>query len=261
MQWVGVLVAFALVLDLPVGAQAPTGNRSATAKGRVFRVHDAGAHGGKSPLLADCDETVIMPSPLSPRPPLRRATYSARPTRPHHPHIRPKRHVTHKHFVHHARHQSAHHRRRPAAHRPAGRRAVLHRVTYVSPLCAKRSEAINQMLGLPGYEVTQPPIAADSTPDVLPTFVDLPPVIGPAPIAGGGGGPTGPGPIVVFPGGPIYPPGPGPIIVGPPGPPVGPPVTPPVVSSAPEPSSWAMMLFGMMLIGGTARRRAARRDA
>jgi hypothetical protein len=258
MRWVGVLVAFALVLDLPAAAQTPAGNGSATAK-----KHVSGARDSKSPLLADCNETVIMPSPLSPRPPLRRATYSARPTRPHHRHIRPKRHAAHKHVARHAGHQSAHHRRRPTARRPADRRAVLHRVTYVSPLCAKRSEAINQMLGLPGYYVTQPPIAADSGPDVLPTFVDLPPIIGPGPIAGGGGGPTGPGPIIVFPGGPIFPPGPGPIIVGPPGPPVGPPVsppvTPPIISSAPEPSSWAMMLFGMMLVGGAARRRAVRK--
>ena len=108
------------------------------------------------------------------------------------------------------------------------------------------------MLGLPGYDVTQPPVAAETAAEALPPFIALAPVIGPPPVTGGGGGPTGPGPIIF----PVYPPGPGPIVIGPPGPPLTPPVTSPLVPAAPEPSSWAMMLTGMMLIGGSLRRRA-----
>lgn len=134
----------------------------------------------------------------------------------------------------------------------------MHRVTYASPLCGERSTVLNDMIGLPG--ITQPPVPADSAPGyVLPTFIDLPPVTGggPGPVIG----PTGPGPIVIWPPiGPIFPVGPGPVIVQPPGPPVTPPVTPPV-SSAPEPSSWSMMLIGFMLVGGRIRRRAVRKAA
>lgn len=263
MRLVGVLVAFALVLDLPMIASASVQNVSPTIeKARPSRARD-----GQSPLLADCTETVIMPSPLSPRPALRRATYAAKPTRPRRHHARPRRKAPTHRVIHHARHKAVHHRyrhRRPASHRPADRRAILHRVTYASPLCAKRSQVINDMLGLPEYDVTQAPVVADSTSDSVPAFIDVLPVIGPE--IGGGGGPTGPGPVIITPIGPILPPGPGPIIIGPPGPPVtppGPPVTPPVVSSAPEPSSWATMLIGMALVGSGVRkrRRSARKAA
>ena len=260
MRLVRVLVAFALVLDLPMTASASVPNVSPA----VEKAHPSEARGGQSPLLADCAETVIMPSPLSPRPALRRATYAAGPTRPRRHHVRPKRKAPVHRVIRHAPHKTVHHRHRhPISHRPADRRAVLHRVTYASPLCAKRSEVINDMLGLPEYDVTQPPIVADSTPDNLPAFIDVSPVFGPD--TGGGGGPTGPGPVIIPPIGPIFPPGPGPIIIGPPGPPgppvtpPGPPVTPPVVSNAPEPSSWATMLMGMALIGGSVRRRRATR--
>jgi len=132
----------------------------------------------------------------------------------------------------------------------------VHRVTYASPLCGQRSQIINDMLGLPG--VTQPPVAAESVTDTgpLPVFIGVPPTIG------GGSGPTGPG-TIIFPGGPIYPPGPGPIIIvsppGPPGPPSPP--GPPVTSPVPEPASWAAMLIGMMLVGGSMRRRGAKAAA
>ena len=252
-----VFMAFALVVDLPVTAVAD----AQTMPARVADTRVAHAAEAQSPLLADCTETAIMPSSLPPRPTLRRATFA-------HPlirHARPKRkapaHVVHKRrAVRHAR----------PAHRPARHRPVLHRVTYASPLCARRSEAINDMLGLPDYDVTQPPIAADSIPgtdDVIPALVDVPPLIGsgPSPITGGPGGPdvpggpTGPGPITGVPGIPTFPPGPGPIVLTPPD--VTTPVTPPVVSNAPEPTSWATMLVGMALIGGSIRRRRAAKAA
>lgn len=111
------------------------------------------------------------------------------------------------------------------------------------------------MLGLPDYTATQAPIAGDiaTRTDLLPVFIDIPPFW--TGYGGGGGGPTGPGPV-----GPIFPVGPGPIVIiiqppGPPGPPtVITPVTP-APPSVPEPSAWAMMLAGMILVGGAMRRR------
>jgi len=252
MRWVGVILAFALGLDLPTTG----GSAAQTVAATVENAGGATPHAAKSALIADCTET-LTPSPLSPRPVLRRTTYAAKPSRPHRHHARRghKRHHARqvkRHIVHHTKRLGRHHARRshPARHRPALHRVAVHRVTYASPLCGQRSEIINDMLGLPG--VTQSPVAAETIADTLPTFIDLPPAIG-----------TGPGPIIVGPigPGPIYPVGPGPIIIGPPGPPVSPPVTPPVTSPVPEPASWASLLIGMMLVGGTLRRRRLSRMA
>ena len=251
MRLIGVIVVLALLVDLPLTASleaqavsAPVDNKPAPQR------HSAG-----SPLLADCPENVVTPSPLSRRPVLRRATYAAKPS-PSHRHrarTRLKRHRVHVHHAKrkaaHPRHHAAKHHHRPIRHKRAPRRPIVHRVTYASPLCGQRSEIINDMLGLPG--ITQPPVVAESATNTgpLPLFINLPPVIG-----------TGPGPIV-FPGGPIYPGGPGPIIISPPGPPVGPPVAPPISSPVPEPAGWATMLIGLVLVGGAMRRRAATRAA
>jgi hypothetical protein len=266
MRAVCALVAFAMIFDLPMTASveaqtvAPTVDKSAANTPLA----------AQSGLIADCAETAYMPSPLPERPTLRRATYASKPGVPHRHRARPKKR-THR-VVHakkashirkatHAKRKVLH--RRPAAHRPAAKRPILHRVTYASPLCAKRSTVLNDMLGLPDYDITQPAIAGDAVPGTtsLPAFIDVPPVIGTGsgPITGGG---TGPGPIT-FPGGPIYPVGPGPIVVEP-TPPVGPPVvTPPVTppSSVPEPASWAMMIMGMMLVGSSLRRMPRRKAA
>jgi len=261
MRFLCVLMASVLVLDLPVTAAVEAQNVTAKVDNRA----PAAPGPGKSRLIADCTETVIVPSPLPPRPTLRRATFAARPSVPHRHHaharhkLKPKPHVRHK-AVRHGHHHGHRHGHRRPRHRSSEPALVLHRVTYASPLCGQRSPALNAMLGLPDYEVTQPPIAADS--DVLPTYIDLPAWVGPGPI--GGGGPVGPGPIIGFPGGPIipiYPVGPGPIvIIVPPGPPVTPPVTPPVIPlPAPEPTSWATMLIGMMMVGRGMRRSAARK--
>jgi hypothetical protein len=265
----------ALALDLPATASIKAPAIPAQVENNTVSTGSP----TKSPLIADCIETAIVPSPLAPRPTLRRATFAAKPSLHHRHHARPhKKHHARPHKkskprahraasarhgkATHVRHTAAHrhgprhvHRRthRPAAHRPAPARPVLHRVTYASPLCAERSTVLNDMLGLPDYLVTQLPVAADSTQeaDLLPIFIDLPPVIG---------GPVGPGPIAPWPPVvPIFPVGPGPIVILPPGPPpITPPVTPPI-SPAPEPSSWAMMLVGMLLVGGSLRRRSLRK--
>ena len=244
MRWVGVIVLSALAFDLPMTDSIVGQAVSAT----IDTQRNSTTRADRSPLIADCTETVT-PSPLSRRPVLRRATYAAKPSKPR----RHRARVRHK--VHHARHmkhKAIHHRHRPLRHPRAHRRPAVHRATYASPLCGQRSEIINDMLGLSG--VAQPPVAAEITADtyLLPTFIDVPPPIGP--------GPIGPGPII-FPGGPIYPVGPGPIIVSPPGPPVTPPVTPPISSPAPEPASWATIVAGMMLVGHGMRRRAAGKAA
>ena len=255
MRFVCVLVMFAIAFDLPTTASTA----AEPVAGRVDTKTGTG-----SPLIADCTETVIMPSPLSPRPRLRRATLSSKPTlrHRHRHHLRPHKHVKAKAKARartHLKRKAIHHRRRPAPRPKAVPRAILHRVTYTSPLCAERSPVLNHMLGLPEYAVTQPPVPADrAAGDVLPTFIALPPFVGggPGPVIG----PVGPGPIVLWPPiPPIFPVGPGPV-GPPPGPPVAPPVTPPV-SSAPEPSSWAMMLMGMMLVGGSVRRRTPAKAA
>lgn len=266
MRLVGVVTLFAIALDLP-GTASGAAQEAATPvqPRRAPTVATA-----ESPLIADCTETSFVPKPLHPRPARRRATVASRPSAPQRHHAKPKnkphavKYVRHK-AVHHPRHHAVHHR---APHHPHHK--ILHRVTYASPLCSQRSPAINHMLGLPDYAVTQPPIPGDDTSVVgyVPDLVDVPtgigfgpgpitPPIGPGPIVFPP--PIGPGPIV-FPG----PVGPGPIIAPPPGPPVSPPppppVTPPVtVSFAPEPSSWATMLLGMLVVGGSVRRRSARR--
>lgn len=257
MRWVGVIVAFGLVFDLP----ATGGSGSQAVAATVDNAGGAARHSDNRAALAECTET-ISPSPLSPRPALRRATYAAKPSLPRRARAkRLKRHHArspHKrHLVRHAKRKPVHHaHHRPAARHPrAARRAVVHRVTYALPACGQRTEMINDLLGLPG--VTQPPIAAESIAATapLPIFIDLPPAIGPGPGPIVVGGPVGPGPII-FPGGPTYPVGPGPIIIGPPGPPIAPPISP-VTPSVPEPGSWATMLSGLMLVGAM-RRRAAR---
>jgi hypothetical protein len=260
MRAVGAIVALAMLFDFPLTAvvEAQTVAPSVETRGGA-------GPAPRNPLIADCAESVIMPSPLSERPTLKRATYASKPKAPRRHRARAKTHR-----VVHAKKAPVKRSarkvvrpRRPAAHRPAAHRPILHRVTYASPLCAERSTALNDMLGLPDYDITQPPIAAESLPGgSLPSFIDVPPVIGggTGPATGGGTGPTGPG-TITFPGGPIFPVGPGPIIVGPTPPVVTPPVTPPVVTppvtppAVPEPSSWATMLMGMLLVGYIVRRR------
>lgn len=256
MRFVCVLVMCALALDLPTIASVAAQTVPTSVDSKTVRTPRSG-----SPLLVDCPETVIIPSPLSPRPALRRATFASKPSlrHRHRHHVRPHRKAKPKapHRARHGKHKAARHGHRHAPHRHAPRRAILRRVTYASPLCGERSTAINDMLGLPG--VAAPAVAEDSPPgDVLPTFISLPPLIGggPGPVIG----PTPVGPIFPLGPGPTFPVGPGPIIIQPPGPPITPPVSPPV-SSAPEPSSWATMLIGMMLIGGSFRRRAVLRAA
>ena len=196
-----------------------------------------------------------MPVSLPPRPTVRRATLASRPT--HHARTthKPRKPVHRKHAA--AKHRTKH-RPRHAAHRPTSASLRLHRVTYASPLCGERSSAMNTMLGLPDYTITQPPEAATAT-RIADAVIDVPPVLGYT----GGGGPGGPG-GPIFPVGPVFPIGPGPIIIFPVGPvgPVGPvapvtpvgPVTPPP-AAVPEPASWATMMIGMVLVGGSMRRR------
>ena len=249
MKLVRVLVASLLAINLPLTAMAE-------AQTTTSQINQAVPAAARSPLLAaDCKETSLMPVSLPARPTVRRATFASRPS--HHVRAAHKRHkpVVKKRAV--TAHKTAKHRpkRRPhaAAHRPGPASARLHRVTYASPLCGERSMAMNTMLGLPDYTITQPPEAADAT-ELENAVLDVPPLLGFT------GGPTGPG--VTFPGGPyvpIYPGGPtGPTMpIGPVGPigPIGP-VTPPTTPTAvPEPTSWATMMIGMALVGGTIRRR------
>ena len=212
-------------------------------------------------LLADCTETVVRSSPLPPRPVLRRTTLAAGPPKPrHHNHRiakKPRPHVHRKHRVRHHRHRLTHH---PVAHRrPAGAQPqqVLHRLSYASPLCAERSPAMNTLLGLPPYEVTQIPVAVEPTPLGNPT-VSPPGIVE----VGGGFTPPTPTPVVILPYTPIYPAGPGPVLVPigplpplPPQPPLPPP--PAVPQLVPEPESWAMMILGISMVGGAIRRRRA----
>lgn len=270
MRLFGVLAAVGLVMDVPdiVSASTPPIPLKVDKQSQESVRND-----GKSPLLADCVETDIVPS--RPHPLLHRASFAAKPR---HHHARPKKrakrrpakhHVTAKHHVkakHHARHgkhKVTHRRKTYPRHYPV----ILHRVTFANPLCAKRSPVLNHMLGLPDQEAA-PLIAEDTGPDtagILPPYIDLAPIgVGYAPGPGPGPGPfpytpiypVGPGPIIIFPPPPPPPPvGPGclPGGCGPvnPPPPPPPPVTPP---SVPEPSSWAMMLLGMALVGGARRR-------
>jgi len=267
MRIVSVWVAFALLMDFPATASIgqPDGPQHKGKQQALISDKRAGAAeaSGEYPVIPDCTVTVV-PVPLPQRPALQRATFaSPLPVRKHRVHRRRKtahlRHPHHvRHYHHHVTHKAVHHRspvrhhrlrRHARPHRPTHpQRPIVHRLTYAVPLCGHPDQSISDMLGLP--RVTQPSVVADKTSaDTLPVFIDLPPFFGGWP---GPTGPTGPGPIV-----PIWPVGPGPIILVPPGPPVVTnPVTPPP-PAVPEPSSWALIILGMMLVGGGMRRRSA----
>jgi hypothetical protein len=202
---------------------------------------------------ADCVETSMQVTPLPPRPALRRATHAYKPKRHPHAHLGAhKRPFAHRKHVKHRKHRARHRRPAVAHHRRAMAR-IVHRVSYPSPICAKRSHLINALIGLPDQDeaVTQPPVPPEETADV--GNVTTPPPFWPTP-----GGGVVDYPTTIFPYTPIYPPGPGPIIL-PPVPPVGPnpPLPPPVfpISGAPEPGGWMMMSAGFAFIGGSLRRR------
>ena len=122
----------------------------------------------------------------------------------------------------------------------------------------KTRHPVNPLAGIVGAVPTLPPVEAPVIAQPLDKILNAPP--GPvaiSPPVGGGGFPG-----VFIPGG-----GGGGIIIPPPAvnPPVTPPITPPVVvppvvippttSGVPEPSAWAMMLMGFMLIGGALRQQ------
>ena len=205
-------------------------------------------------ISPDCVETNVQISPLPARPALRRATHAHKPTRHRHAHAKAhKRTVVHRKNLGHRKHRVLHRRPLAASHRrPASAR--LHRLSYPSPICAKRSHLINALIGLPDYDeaVTQPLIPPVETAEIG-TITTLPP-FWPTPESG-----TVDSPPTIFPYTPIYPPGPGPIIL-PPVPPVGPnpPLPPPVfpIPSAPEPGAWMMISLGFALAGRAMRRRA-----
>lgn len=126
-----------------------------------------------------------------------------------------------------------------------------------------RRGPVNPLAGIVGAVPTPPPVEAPVITQPLDKVVNGTPT-GPVAISpppgGVVGGPGGGFPGVFVPGG-----GGGGVIIPPPAvnppvtPPVNPPITPPVVippttSGVPEPSSWAMMLVGFLLIGGAARR-------
>ena len=174
----------------------------------------------RSELTGDCNETSVQPTSLPNRPVLHRLTHSSRPRRHRRHHAsRPKRAVAHH---THPRHRARHRRHHLARHRPHSgtKRIALHRLSYPSPLCAKRSHLINALIGLPDqdYAVTQPPIPPEETTQIG-DITTLPPLW---PTPGGG---TVDYPIIFFPYTPIFPPGPGPILL-PPVPPL-PPLAPP----------------------------------
>ncbi|HWI85879.1 MAG TPA: PEPxxWA-CTERM sorting domain-containing protein [Sphingomonas sp.] len=269
MRFVSVLVAFALCFNSPLAAAADAQNT----------ISEANAS-NRSSLLADCNETVFTPSPMAPRGVLHRTTFASKPGRPpagkrhKQAHKKPVAHkhkrivqkkveqkkvaqskpvvhkkVTHKKPVAHKKRASRKHAPRRPVHRTAAR--ALQRVTYASPLCEERTQGINDMLGLDSIP-TETPVAA--TDILVPNEIfDLPPVL-----PGGTASPSFPGnpffpgvPVIILP--PLGPPGPG----NPtnPGGPDTPPVITPPTSSVPEPASWAMMIFGMALIGRGIRRR------
>lgn len=241
MKLIHVLVASVSILNLPLiamtEAQAAPGDLTRTAPAPKPR---------STLLAADCKETAIMPAALPARPTQRRATIASHPTHHARKAHKPRKPVHRKHAAakHRAKHRGPH-----AARHPARASLRLRRVTYASPLCGERSSAMNIMLGLPDYTVTQPPEAAVA-PAIEDTLFDLPPVLG---ATGGGGGIGGPTfPIVIFPGWPVFPIGPGPVILPPVGP-VAPPVSP---GAVPEPATWATMIVGMALVGRSMRRRS-----
>ncbi|WP_294392027.1 PEPxxWA-CTERM sorting domain-containing protein [uncultured Sphingomonas sp.] len=246
----------------------------------------AGA-GGQTSLL-DCTESTYhaSPRPLPVREPVRRRSASARPKpRPHGPHAptrlaarRPaakqlaartpvaKKPVQTAHAAPLKRKVLAHRstpirKRLPIASRPTqlaqADMPVLRRLTYASPICTTRLasldlgdiplvDAINAptapvISGVPdgpfrritdGFAPRAPRVPALLPPPGFPgTYVP--------PLGGGGGFPGGPG---------------GSNTPGNPGTP-GNPDTPPIVIPVPEPSSWALMLGGFMLVGYALRRR------
>ena len=173
MKLVRVLVASLLAINLPLTAMA----EAQTATSQINQGAPAAA---RSPLLAaDCKETSVMPVSLPARPTVRRVTFASRPShharaahkprKPAHRKQGPAKHGPAKHRPKHRRH--------PAAHRPGPAFARLHRVTYASPLCGERSIAMNAILGLPDYSITQPPEAADAT-DIENAGLDVPPLFG-----------------------------------------------------------------------------------
>ena len=127
----------------------------------------------------------------------------------------------------------------------------------------KMRHPVNPLAGIVGAVPTPPPpVEAPVIAQPLDKVLNAPPgpvAISP-PVGGGGGGGGFPG--VFIPGG-----GGGGIIIPPPAvnPPVTPPITPPVVvppvvippttSGVPEPSAWAMMLMGFLLMGGALRQQ------
>jgi hypothetical protein len=243
MRLLHALIAFSLTANVQAAGAAEGKDKPSRTDQPTTRSGTGGA------LLADCTETVVRPSPLPPRPVLRRATLAGGPTKARHHHRRiAKKARPHVHRKHRPRHQGHRPVHRRAHHRPAATRSppILHRVSYASPLCAERSPAMNTLLGLPPYEVTQTPVAVEPTPLGTPTIstpalveVDLttPP----------------PAPVIIFPYTPIYPAGPGPVLV-----PLGPEPPPPppaLPRPVPEPGSWAMMLLGILMVGGAIRRR------
>ena len=137
------------------------------------------------------------------------------------------------------------HRKAPALHQRA--------------LPKVRKNPVNPLAGIVGAVPTPPveaPPIAPPLDKVLSGAPSGPVAISPPP-GGTIGGPGGGGfPGVFVPGG-----GGGGVIIPPPAvnPPVTPPVvTPPTTSGVPEPSTWAMMLLGFLLIGTAARRSQAR---
>jgi hypothetical protein len=113
--------------------------------------------------------------------------------------------------------------------------------------------------GLPpgsGFPASGGPIGGPGGASVAPpgTPPDTPPVIGLPPAAPPAEG--GPPPIVVPPPGGVQPPPNLPPVIGPP--PTGP--QPPPVGVIPEPTTWSLMLLGVLAIGGSlrSRRKAAR---
>ena len=117
---------------------------------------------------------------------------------------------------------------------------------------------VNPLAGIVGAVPTPPLVEAPLIAQPLDKVLNAPPgplAISPPVTGVGGGGGGFPG--VFIPGG-----GGGGIIIPPPAvnPPVTPPVTPPVVippttSGVPEPSAWAMMLLGFLLMGGAIRQQ------
>lgn len=242
MRTVRVLVAFALCFNLPLTATLQAQDN----------VSQGSSPTSRSSLLAKCEETVVEAAPLEPRPVLRRATHAYKPGRPH------ARRATHHSKPAHkpvagkkivkkvaakktirktaARKPAGHAlaNNRPVAHRPArvGDRPVLQRVTFASPLCGERTQAISDLIGfdsLAPFGLSEAPLAtasSDTTNNGQAPLFDLPPVL--SNTSGGGSSPSPffPGGGSSFPGGGFG--GGGPIIIAP-----GVPATPVVTPNTP----------------------------